>query len=105
MIDTDLLLRFVVALALVLALIAGMAWIGRLYMTGRSRVGLGVKRRRLGVIEVLPLDGRARLVLLRRDDVEHLVLLGPNGATVIERDIRHQGEFGRHLMSQTESDK
>ncbi|HEX6979227.1 MAG TPA: hypothetical protein VF342_08000 [Alphaproteobacteria bacterium] len=105
MIDTDLFLRFVVALALVLALIAGMAWIGRLYMTGGSRMGLGAKRRRLGIIEALPLDGRARLVLVRRDEVEHLVMLGPNGATVVERDIRHQGEFSRNLMSLTESGK
>ncbi|MGB1548152.1 MAG: flagellar biosynthesis protein FliO, partial [Alphaproteobacteria bacterium] len=33
--------------------------------------------RRLGVVEVLPVDARRRLVLLKKDDREHLVLLGP----------------------------
>jgi hypothetical protein len=39
------------------------------------------------VLEVAPLDGKRRLVLLRRDDTEHLVLLGQESATVIEANI------------------
>jgi flagellar protein FliO/FliZ len=30
---------------------------------------------------------RQRLALVRRDDVEHLVLIGPDGASVIEAGI------------------
>lgn len=39
---------------------------------------------RLAVVETLALDPRRRLVLVRRDDVEHLILLGPTGDTVVD---------------------
>ena len=45
-------------------------------------------KRRLKVVEALPLDARRRLVLLQRDNKQHLVILGPNGETVIETDIK-----------------
>lgn len=43
--------------------------------------------KRLKVIEKLPLDARRQLVLLKRDDVEHLVILSANGETVIEAGV------------------
>ncbi len=43
--------------------------------------------RRLKVIEVVPVDGRRRLVLIRRDDIGHLLLLGANSETVVETGI------------------
>ncbi len=76
--------RFVLALAFVLALIALAAWLAR-------RLGLGGRiyasggKRRLTILEVLPLDAKRRLVLLKRDETEHLLLLGQNGDLVIER--------------------
>jgi flagellar protein FliO/FliZ len=45
-------------------------------------------RRRLSIVEVLPIDGKRRLVLLRRDDVEHLVLIGTHDDLVVESAIR-----------------
>jgi hypothetical protein len=54
--------RFAGALLFVLGLIAG-----------RPKA-----ERRLSVVENLPLDGKRRLVLLRCDSQEHLVLLGPS---------------------------
>lgn len=93
MIDTDLLLRFVAALTFVLVLIAGVAWLGRRYMSG-GRIGrLAGRRRRLAVVEVLPVDGRTRLVLVRRDTVEHLIVLGAAGTAVVESGIAPQGDF------------
>jgi len=47
--------------------------------------------RRLSVIEVLPVDARRRLVLVRRDDTEHLLLLGPEGERVVESGIDASG--------------
>ncbi|HLY55173.1 MAG TPA: hypothetical protein VKS60_06430, partial [Stellaceae bacterium] len=44
-------------------------------------------KRRLGVVEATPIDGRRSLVLIRRDDVEHLLLLGPAHDLVIETRI------------------
>jgi flagellar protein FliO/FliZ len=82
----DLYTRFMLALVAVVALLGLFAWLAR-------RLGLATRiagpggRRRLAIVEVTPVDGKRRLVLLRRDDVEHLVLLGPDGATVVESGI------------------
>lgn len=51
---------------------------------GRVR---GRKGSRLGISEYYELDKTRRLVLLRRDDVEHLVLIGGNQEVVIESGI------------------
>ena len=80
-------LRFVAALALVLGLIAAVAWgARRLGLAGRLPIVTG-RARRLGVVETVPLDAKHRLVLVRRDAAEHLLLLGPAGAAVVEAGI------------------
>jgi hypothetical protein len=43
---------------------------------------------RLSIIEQAHLDGRRRLVLIRRDDVEHLIMTGGPVDVVIEDGIR-----------------
>ena len=82
--------RFLLALLFVVALIAGCAWIARRFGFA-ARFGASAGKRRLAIVEVLPLDGRRRLVLLRRDDAEHLVLLGLHNDLVIERS--QAGDF------------
>ena len=42
---------------------------------------------RIGVVENAPIDGTRRLVLVRRDDTEHLLLVGTHGDLVIESNI------------------
>jgi flagellar protein FliO/FliZ len=76
--------RFVLALAFVILLILACAWVARRLGFGGRLVAKGGQRR-LAIIEVMPLDGRRRLVLLRRDNVEHLLLLGHQSDLVIER--------------------
>ncbi len=44
--------------------------------------------KRLAVVEVAALDARRRLVLIRRDDTEHLVLLGNAADLLIESNIK-----------------
>lgn len=83
-------LRFVLALVFVLALIAGLAWLYKRYGQGRvaaprSRPGAGF--RRLGIVEAVALDSKRRLVLVRRDDREHLIIVGTQGETVVESGI------------------
>ncbi|HVZ90098.1 MAG TPA: flagellar biosynthetic protein FliO [Rhizomicrobium sp.] len=77
--------RYFAALLLVLALVgfAGLA----LRRFGMPGIVKGQSSRRLEVIETLTIGPRQRLVLLRRDDVEHLVLAGPDGASVVESAI------------------
>jgi hypothetical protein len=48
----------------------------------------GVESSRLGISEYLEVDKQRRLVLVRRDDVEHLVLIGGGQDVVIEAVIR-----------------
>ena len=82
----DMYWRFLGALVLVIALIFAMAWVAkRLGFGGRIAAGRG--KRRLGIQEVLSLDGKRRLVLLKRDGVEHLLLLGLNDDVVVETGI------------------
>jgi flagellar protein FliO/FliZ len=83
--DWSLLARLLVAMALVLALIAAATWIGRRYLA--SGFGHLVGRRRLAIVEYALLDGKSRLVLVRRDNKEHLLVLGPAGAVVVESGI------------------
>lgn len=44
-------------------------------------------RRRLGVVEAASVDGRRRLILVRRDNVEHLIMTGGPVDVVIETGI------------------
>ena len=82
-------LRFFIALGFVLVLIAGLAaLVRRSGFGGRLTTAPSAgSERRLALIEVRPLDAKRKLVLLRRDDREHLVLLGIGGDLLIESDI------------------
>ena len=85
--DLEVYVKFLVALAAVLALIAVLAWVARrLGLAGRMPSAAG-KSARISVVEVRALDARRKLVLLRRDACEHLVLLGPNQDLLVESGI------------------
>jgi flagellar protein FliO/FliZ len=47
---------------------------------------------RLAIVESLDLDPKRRLVILRRDEVEHLVLLGGPSDLVVEADIERPAD-------------
>jgi flagellar protein FliO/FliZ len=81
----DLYLRVVLVLAAILAVLAGAALVTRRFGLARRFGGSG---RRLGISEVATIDAKRRLVMVRRDEVEHLVLIGPEGAIVVETGIR-----------------
>jgi flagellar protein FliO/FliZ len=89
--DLEVYLRFVLALVFVLALIGLIAWVGR-RAGWIGRVVPGISRAgRIGVVEAVSIDSKRRLVLLRRDGVEHLVLVGPTSEVVVEQGIRDGG--------------
>ena len=79
-------LRFLLALAFVLGLIGVAAWLARRFRIG-GLAPSGAASRRLQVLEVAALDPRRKLVLVRRDEVEHLLLLGQDGNRIIEAAI------------------
>jgi len=79
------LLRMFGALAIVLGLLAGSLWAVRrfnLRLPGRIGGG-GADDRRLAVVERLSVDQKRSLLLVRRDNVEHLVLMAPEGNVVL----------------------
>ena len=72
-------LRAVLALSLTLGLIGLTAWAARRYAPGllaRLQGASAGRRRRLEVLETLVLDPARRLVIVRVDDEERLLLLG-----------------------------
>jgi flagellar protein FliO/FliZ len=85
--DLEVYFRFLLALAFVLGLIMALAWAARRFGFGGSFTSLRNRSTRLSVSETLMLDGKRRLVLVRRDDREHLLILGPAGETVVESGI------------------
>ena len=73
--------RGVFALSATLALIVGFALLARRFgMITPRAAGLG---RRLSVVESLMLDPRRRLVLVRLDDKDHLLLLSAAGDSTV----------------------
>ena len=79
--------KFFIAFAIVLALIGLTAWLVRRF--GANRLGGGARGRqpRLAVIDAAPVDGRRRLVLIRRDNIEHLLMIGGPTDVVVEPNI------------------
>jgi flagellar protein FliO/FliZ len=80
-------IKFLAALILVLGLMGGLALILKKFNVGGAGI-VPADKRRLKVIEALSLDPRRKAVLLSRDGVEHLVILGPTGETVVETNIK-----------------
>ena len=91
MTEFDIYLKFFLALLFVLGLIGGSAWLLKRFMLERGAPRPSKGRSRLEIVETRMIDARHKLVLLRRDTVEHLLILGPNQETVIENDIRQAG--------------
>ena len=79
--------RFILALVFVLALIGLLTWLVRRFGLAGRMPTARKHGRRLDIVEVVALDSRHRLVLVRRDRTEHLVLLGANADIVVERGI------------------
>ena len=78
-------LRYVGALAMVLALV-GLAGLGARRF-GVPGVMKSASVRRLQIVETLMIAPRQRVFIIRRDNVEHLVLSSPEGASVLESGI------------------
>jgi flagellar biogenesis protein FliO len=86
--DVPLAVRFFIAFIIVLGLIGAAAWAVRRF--GANRLGANAARGRqprLAVIDAAAVDGRRRLVLIRRDNVEHLLMIGGPSDIVIEPSI------------------
>jgi len=92
----DTYFRFILVLVFVLGLVLALGWVlKRSGIGGQAVMGKG---KRLGVVETTFLGPKHRLVLLRRDAVEHLVLIGPTYASVVESGIAGGGKESFQAM-------
>jgi flagellar protein FliO/FliZ len=85
--------RFVVAFVLVLSLIGAGALLWRRFFGAGPLSPLGPRGRqpRLAVIDAAVVDARRRLILIKRDNVEHLLMIGGPTDIVVESNIGRAG--------------
>src|ERR1700681_4675098 len=90
--ETPLALRFFIAFMVVLGLMGTCAWlIQRFRGTGLTAVANRGRQPRLAVIDNANVDGRRRLILVRRDNVEHLLMIGGPTDVLVEPSIVRSG--------------
>ena len=91
--EMPLAVRFIIAFVVVLALIGVAAWLVRRFGANRlgASAGRGRQQPRLAVIDAANVDGRRRLVLIRRDNIEHLLMIGGPSDVVVEPNIVRAG--------------
>jgi len=86
--EMPLAVRFFLAFLIVLGLIGVTAWAVRRFGAGRLGGSSARGRQpRLAVIDYASVDGRRRLILVRRDNVEHLLMIGGPTDVVVEPNI------------------
>ena len=79
-------IRIFFALATVLGLIGLTALVARRSGVGSSGLSIN-SHRRLSVSEAKTVDAQHRLIIVKCDDKEHLILLGKSGDTVIQANL------------------
>ncbi len=85
------LIRLLLALAIVIALMGGLALVlKKLGLANSMPQAKGDKR--LKLVETLPLDARRRLMIVACDNTEHLVLIGTDDTIVVQTNIGQSRE-------------
>ena len=90
--DGSPIVQYVVIFAIIFAALAAIVLVVR-PLSGRGlslkgRAGTRGRQPRLGIVDVYELDRARQLILLRRDNVEHLLLVGGPNDVVVERNIQ-----------------
>ena len=74
------------ALAMVLVMIVAGVWLLKLFFRASSNIGRG-RNRRLTLVDTMNVDQKRQLLIVRRDNVEHLILTGGPSDVVVESGI------------------
>jgi hypothetical protein len=85
--EMPLAVRFFVAFLIVLGVIGAIWWTVRRFGSGRLGASTRGRQPRLAVIDYASVDNRRRLILVRRDNVEHLLMIGGPTDVVVEANI------------------
>jgi len=85
--DLPTYVNFIIAFVFVLLLIGAATWLVRRF--GATRIDAAARSRqpRLAVVDAAAVDGRRKLVIIRRDNVEHLLMIGGPTDVVVETNI------------------
>jgi flagellar protein FliO/FliZ len=86
--NVDIYLRFFVAFGLIILLIGMAAWLARFLGFSTPLSLRGQKQRRLSVVDAIALDAKRRLILISRDDVEHLICIGGTTDFMVEHNVK-----------------
>jgi flagellar biogenesis protein FliO len=79
--------NFIIAFVFVLLLIGVAAWLVRRFGASRLDASARGRQPRLAVVDSANVDGRRKLVIIRRDNIEHLLMLGGPTDVVVETNI------------------
>ena len=95
---------YIAAFVFVIALIVLGAWLWRSMLErGVNLPGNGLfkaaAQKRIGAIETASIDSRRKLVLIRRDGVEHLIMTGGPVDVVIETGIEQSAPYQTNSSS------
>ncbi|MFG5118145.1 hypothetical protein [Methylorubrum sp. POS3] len=90
--DGSFVVQFLVIFLIILVLLVGAVLLFRRLSGRGTSLNGGANGRgrqpRLGIVDIYELDRQRQLILLRRDNVEHLLLVGGPNDVVIERHIQ-----------------
>ena len=93
-VSVDIYIRFFIAISLVMLLIGLSAWLASflgfnipLKLKGLTKL-TSYKDRRLVIVETIPLDAKRQLILISRDNVEHLLCIGGSTDFIVEANIK-----------------
>jgi flagellar protein FliO/FliZ len=93
--DFDTLILGVAAFLSVIALIALLVSAFKAFFGKSNTSGfLRPRERRLGVVETAAVDGKRKLLLVRRDDVEHPLIIGGPVDVLVETGIKGHPHLG-----------
>jgi flagellar protein FliO/FliZ len=79
--------NFVIAFVVVLLLIGAATWLVRRFGATSLDAAARSRQPRLAVVDAAAVDGRRKLVIVRRDNVEHLLMIGGPTDVVVETNI------------------
>lgn len=82
------LFRSIAALFFVVSLIVMFAYALKRWGNAEKWLSKAGGSQRLHIIEIRYVDPKHKLVLVRRDNVEHLILVGAQGTQVVESEIK-----------------
>jgi hypothetical protein len=96
------LLTAIAIVAVALLALAAAFWLIRGRSSSTFIRGGRARQPRLAVLDAAAVDTRRRIVLIRRDDVEHLVMIGGPTDVVIESRIVHSGAASGNPVDRAE---